>query len=75
MGDLPDRMRQSMRLLSEGAFTDKACEMLLSKMHTGEKMTAYCKQSFIGGNGDGVAIEIEVRYELFRTQTCNIVCS
>ena len=61
IGELPDRQREAMRLMSEGAFVDRAIELLLCKMHTGEKNTARCTQAFVGGSGDDVEIKIELK--------------
>ena len=56
LGEMPERQRQAMRLLSAGAYADRVLELLLSQMHSGETSEVRCKQSFIGGDGDDIVV-------------------
>ena len=61
LGAISEEIRTSMRLASGGAYTDRALEHLLRTMRTGEKVIAHCTPAYIGGHGDDVEIELELK--------------
>ena len=61
LGAISEEIRTSMRLASGGAYTDRALEHLLRMMRTGERVIAHCTPAYIGGQGDGVEIELELK--------------
>ena len=53
LGQMGERQRSAMRLLSHGAYADQALGLMLHRMHVGEVCELRCQPSFVGGTEQG----------------------